>query len=180
MKKIAFVLIAIAIVSSAAMAGDMAKSGSWGVQTSLGAATGVLGSAISTNTVGFKFWASDNMAVRVEAGFTSVSPAGGSSSSAYDIGAGFEYHMAPLAGSVSPYLGLGLGYSGTSISGAANNPSQFNVLGYWGGEYFFSANFSWAGQIGIGYSSYSPGGGGSTSSAFGTTSATMIATWYLN
>jgi outer membrane protein W len=180
MKRIALILIAIFVIAAVSFAGDMAKSGSWGIQTSLGAATGVSGAGLSTSTVGFKFWASDNMAVRIEAGFTSATPGGGSSSSAYDVGAGFEYHMAPLAGSVSPYVGLGLGYSGVSISGASDNPSQFSVLGYWGGEYFFSSNFSWAGQIGIGYVSMTPGGGGSTSSAFGTTSATTIFSWYLN
>ena len=106
MKKIALVLIAIAVLSAAAMAGDMAKSGQWGIQTSLGAASG------SSSTIGLKFMASENFAVRVEAGFQSFSPGGGgSSTSGYGFGAGFEYHMTAVGG-VSPYVGLGAGYAG--------------------------------------------------------------------
>jgi len=179
MKKIALVLMAIAIVSTAAMAGDMAKSGQWGVQTSLGSGNG------STATVGLKFMASENLAIRVEAGFNSFSPGGSGSSSTtgYGFGAGFEYHMMAVGG-VSPYVGLGAGYSGSSLPNlpaGQSNPNQFNVQGYWGGEYFFSSNFSWAGQIGLGFTSTSSGiSGASASSNFGTTSAQFILTWYLN
>src|SRR5258708_3007243 len=131
MKRIVLVLMAIAIVSSAALAGDMAKSGQWGIQTSLGAATGVSGTSFNSSTVGLKFMASENLAIRVEAGVARISRGGGgSSSSAYDFGAGFEYHMTAV-GNVSPYVGLGAGYSGVSLAGAQNNPSQFGVLGYW-------------------------------------------------
>jgi hypothetical protein len=178
MKKIALVLMAIAIVSSAALAGDMAKSGQWGIQTSLGLASG------TSSTVGFKFMASENLAIRVEAGFNSFSPGGGgSSTSGYGFGAGFEYHMSAV-GDVSPYVGLGVGYVGISLPNlpaGQSNPSQFNVSGFWGGEYFFSSNFSWAGQIGVTFSSTSSGvSGASSSTNIGTGSATMIATWYLN
>ena len=175
MKKIALVLIAIVLVSSAAFSQGMAKSGQWGVQTALGAG------GITSNTIGFKFMASENLAVRLEAGFNSFSPGGGApSNSAYGFGAGFEYHMTAV-GSVSPYVGLGAGYSGLSIGGAVNNPSWFDVKGYWGGEYFFSSNFSWAGQVGLDFVSFSPGGGGNSQTTIGTNgSATMIATWYLN
>ncbi|HTK80974.1 MAG TPA: hypothetical protein VL633_01665 [Bacteroidota bacterium] len=152
----------------------MAKSGQWGIQTSLGA-----GSQTSS-TIGLKFMASENLAVRVEAGFTSFSPGGGgSTSSGYGFGAGFEYHMTAVGG-VSPYVGLGAGYNGVSIGGAANNPSTFNVLGFWGGEYFFSSNFSWAGQIGLGFNSFSPGGGGNSQTTIGTTSLATTLTWYMN
>jgi len=175
MKKIALVLIAIAVLSTAAMAGDMAKSGQWGIQTSLGA-----GSQTSS-TIGLKFMASENLAIRVEAGFASFSPGGGAStSSGYGFGAGFEYHMTAVGG-VSPYVGLGAGYNGVSIGGAANNPSAFNVLGYWGGEYFFSSNFSWAGQIGFGFNSTSSGvSGAPTATTIGTTSLATTLTWYMN
>jgi len=187
MKRIAFLLIAIAIISSAAMAGDMAKSGQWGVQTSLGLASAPLTStgAPSNSTVGLKFMASDNMAVRVEAGFASMS-VNGVSNSSYGFGAGFEYHMESKGGSVSPYVGLGLGYYGVSVNGASNTPSTFSVDGVFGGEYFFSSAFSWAGQVGIGYlnesNAYYDATNNSYSSAsvFGTVSATMILTWYVN
>src|SRR5712671_4935472 len=98
MKKIAFVLIAILIVSSVAMS-QMAKQGQWGIQTSLGGANSPVQ---STSTIGAKFMASDNVAVRVEVGVSSVTPSGGSASTGYAIGAGFEYHM-DAHGNVSPY-----------------------------------------------------------------------------
>jgi len=180
MKKIAFVLIAIALISASALAGDMAKSGQWGVQTALGISKDL--SELTAENLGVKFMASDNVAIRLMAGFSSYSPGGGgNSSSAYNFGGGFEYHMDSKGGNVSPYVGLQAGYSGVSIGGATSNPSAFGVQGVLGGEYFFSSNFSWGGEIGVGFASMSSGvSGASSSSLFGTTSATMIATWYLN
>ncbi len=182
MKKIALVLIAIAIVSTAAIAGDMAKSGQWGVQTSLGVAS----SPQPISTLGLKFMASENLAVRIEAGFGSFSPggSGSSTSSGYAFGAGFEYHMTAVGG-VSPYVGLQAGYGGestpTPTGGTSTNASNVSVNGVWGGEYFFSSNFSWAGEIGLGFVSSSSGvTGASSSSTIGTGSATVILTWYLN
>ena len=128
--------------------------------------------------------ASENIAIRVEAGFNSYSPGGGgSSTTGYGVGAAFEYHMTAVGG-VSPYVGLGLGYVGVSLPNlpsGQSNPNQFNVSGFWGGEYFFSSNFSWAGQIGLTFSSYSSGvTGSSASTTIGTANADMILTWYLN
>ena len=179
MKKFALVLIAIAVVSTAAVAGDMAKSGQWGIQTAIGVASST--SNIIVSSLGVKFMASENLAIRIEAGFASYSPGGsGSSTSGYQFGAGFEYHMTAVGG-VSPYVGLGAGYNGVSVGGAASNPSNFNVLGFWGGEYFFSSNFSWAGQIGLGFASFSSGvSGAPTASVIGTTSLATTLTWYMN
>ncbi len=186
MKRIALVLIAIAILSASALAGDMAKSGQWGIQTSLSAGT----SPQSVTSVGFKFMASENLAIRLKAGFSSFTPpvASGTSSSStsgYEFAGGFEYHMESKGGSVSPYVGLQFGYGGESLptpqGGTVNNASEWDVDGVFGGEYFFSSNFSWAGEIGIGYANASTGASGVDSGhGFGTTSATMIATWYLN
>jgi hypothetical protein len=185
MKKIALVLMAIAIVSSAAFAGDMAKSGQWGVQTSL---------STSSSTLGLKFMASENLAIRVEGGFASVTPSvptgeTSSSTTAYQFGAGFEYHMTAV-GSVSPYVGLGGGYLGKSLPdlpSGYSNPNAWFIEGHWGGEYFFSSNFSWAGQIGLEYASANTNNfslpvpsGYSNANSFSTFNATMIATWYLN
>src|SRR5437899_2135263 len=103
MKKIALILIAIFVITALSFGGDMAKTGSWGVQTSLGVANGAPGTSgfPSAPTVGMKFWASDNMAIRAEVGYASLSPAsGGNSASAYNVGGAFEYHMAPVAGGV--------------------------------------------------------------------------------
>lgn len=181
MKQIALVLFAIAVLTSAAMAGDMAKSGQWGIQTSIGVAS----SPQSVSSIGLKFMASENLAIRIEAGFGSFSPGGtGSSTSGYQFGAGFEYHMTAV-GNVSPYVGLQAGYGGESVpvptGGSAANASNINVRGVWGGEYFFSSNFSWAGEIGLGFTSKSSGvTGASSSSTIATGSATFILTWYLN
>jgi len=179
MKKIALVLMAIAVLSAAAFAGDMAKSGQWGIQTSL---------STSSQTLGLKFMASENLAIRAEGGFQSSTPAvasGQTSSSTtfYVFGAGFEYHMMGVGG-VSPYVGLGGGYLGSSypnLQAPYTNPNAWFIEGHWGGEYFFSSNFSWAGQLGLKYTSASDGiTGDSNANSFNTFNATMIATWYLN
>ena len=182
MKKIALVLTAIFVISAVSFGGDMAKSGSWGIQTSLGAASSPVQ---STTTVGLKFWASDNMAIRVEAGYQSSTPPVGDATSGYAVGAGFEYHMTAI-GSLSPYVGLQLGYGGGSVPGGGTTQSQFDVRGVWGAEYFFSSNFSWAGELGLGYTSLSnvpytdvDGPQMGTASSFGTGSATMILSWYM-
>ena len=176
MKKIALVLVAIAVLSTAAMAGDMAKSGQWGIQTALGVSNSPV---FGTSNVGVKFMASENLAIRVEVGFATVSPpGGGGSTSGYAIGAGFEYHMESKGGNVSPYVGLQAGFGGGSVPGGGTTPTAFQVNGVWGGEYFFSSNFSWGGEIGLGF--VSAGASGATTTGFGTGSATMIATWYLN
>lgn len=178
MKKIALVLMAIAIVSTAAMAGDMAKSGQWGVQSSIGAASSPV---FGVSSVGFKFMASENLAVRAELGFGSFSPGGGgTSTSGYVFGAGFEYHMTAVGG-VSPYVGAQVGYGGGSTGGGGSSPYTLNITGVWGGEYFFSSNFSWAGEVGLGYTNFSSGvSGASSSSSIGTASTQFILTWYLN
>ena len=205
MKKIALVLIAIALVSVTAIAGDMAKVGQWGVQASIGAATSPVQ---GVSTIGAKFMASENVAIRVEAGLSSYSPPSpgtvypsttpaypSGSTTGYEFGAGFEYHMTAVGG-VSPYVGLQAGYaSGSTPAPAAPatappTPATFSVTGVWGGEYFFSSNFSWGGEIGLGFSSTTNIWNGGvdasgkltygSSSTIGTGSATMILTWYLN
>ena len=177
MKKIALVLIAIALISASALAGDMVKSGQWGIQTSLGVAGSPV---IGTNSAGVKFMASENLAVRVELGFTSFSPAGGGgSTSGYALGAGFEYHMESKGGNVSPYVGLQAGYGGGSAPGGGTTPTVFAVNGVFGGEYFFSSNFSVGGEVGLGFAS--AGASGATSTGIGTFGVgNWIATWYLN
>ena len=177
MKRIALVLMAIVVVSAVAFSGDMAKQGAWGVQTSLGLASATVGTAITT---GWKFRVSDNMAVRAEVGFGSSSPpGGGGSSSGYGFGAGFEYHWNPSGmGNVSPYVGAGLGYGGGSVTGGGTAATDLRFAGFVGGEYFFSSNFSAAGQVGLGFQSV--GASGNTASNIGTVSMTGIWTWYLS
>ena len=169
MKNIALILVAIVLVSSLALAGDMAKQGQWGVNTTLG--TGSTGA-------GFKFMVSENMAVRAGLAFASISPAGGGgSTSNYGIDAGLEFHQAAIGG-VSPYFGVQVMYNGQSLPAPAVNSTSIGVQGVYGGEYFFSSNFSWAGEAGIGFTSSGPSG--ATSTTIGTASASFILTWYLN
>src|SRR5436309_2222992 len=163
MNRVALTLMAmLLIVSIASSQGTMAKSGQWGVQTSIGLSSSPI---LSTATIGAKFMASDNLAIRVEAGFASStppSPPTGSSSATtgYGFGGGFEYHMDSKGGSVSPYVGLEAGYGGGSTPSpstgtAPPTPALFGVEGVVGGEYFFSSNFSWGGEIGVGFQSLS-------------------------
>jgi len=174
MKNIALILVAIVLVSSLAFAGDMAKSGQWGVNSVIG----LQSVGVGFSGAGVKFMASENMAVRAEVGFSSTSTSGGSgSASGYGIGAGLEFHQTAIGG-VSPYFGVQAGYSGESLPNGGTNASGFSVMGVYGGEYFFSSNFSWAGEIGVGFRSAGPSG--ATTTTFGTGSADMVFTWYLN
>lgn len=176
MMKVVFTLMLIVLVSSVGFSQSMAKSGQWGIQTSLGVASSPVAGA---NTVGFKFLASEDFAIRFEAGLASISPpGGGGSTTGFEVGAGFEYHLAGGMGNVSPYLGLQAGFGGGSVPGGGTTPTSISVVGVFGGEYFFSSNFSWAGEIGLGFNS--TGASGTTTTSIGTGSATLIATWYIN
>lgn len=183
MKKLLLVLLAVALVGSVASAQMMAKTGQWGVQTSIGVATSPV---LKTSTIGAKFIVSDQVGIRVEAGLTSFSVSGGAgSTTGYAIGAGFEYHLTGGKGNVSPYLGLQAGFGGGSVPTPAGGvapttSSTFGIVGVFGGEYFFSSNFSWAGELGIGFASTSNFVGTNSASLFATGSVTNIFTWYIN
>jgi hypothetical protein len=176
MRRVSFLVLLTVSLAALGQAGDMARSGSWGIQSAIGVSSATGPGAA---TIGVKFFVSREVAIRVEAGVTSISPPGGSTATGYAVGAGFEYHFAPVGG-VSPYLGVQGGYGGSSVSGGGNTPSVFGARAVWGGEYFFSSNFSWAGEIGFGFSSYKPASGSSTNT-FGTTgTAAFILSWYMN
>lgn len=190
MKKLGFILLAVVFVSSLAFAGDMAKSGAWGIQSSLGIASsnGVSGPGFST--IGAKYMLNENLALRGEVGYGTYTPANSNvgSGNSLGIGVGVEDHMTAVGG-VSPYVGLQFGYGTGSPSlpngtSSSNNPATMNFKLAWGGEYFFSSNFSWAGELGVGYwmiSNQSDGNGGTASAKMiYTNSATMIFTWYMN
>jgi len=175
MKKIAFVLMAVLVVSSVALSGDMAKQGQWGVSGN----TGSSGSA-----AGMKFMLSDNMALNAMLKFSSNSPGGGgTSTSSYGVGLGVEYHMAAVGG-VSPYFGGALGFSSGTTPNNGSAPTSISLGVMYGGEYFFSSNFSLAGDIGLGFNSYNstPNASSSTSASnFGLSGiGGFTATWYLN
>ena len=81
-----------------------------------------------------------------------ITPLRRRTTTAYDLGVGFEYHFGGKGG-VSPYAGAALSYSGESFSTGGPTASDFGVKLVFGGEYFFSDNFSWAGELGLGYRS---------------------------
>lgn len=176
MMKVVLTLMVIVLVSSVGFSQSMAKSGQWGIQTSIGAAASPV---LGTGTIGAKFLVSEDFALRIEAGINSLSPpGGGGSTTGYAVGGGFEYHLAGGMGNVSPYLGLQAGFGGGSVPGGGTTPTSISVVGVFGGEYFFSSNFSWAGELGLGFNS--TGASGTTTTTIATGSATFIMTWYIN
>ncbi len=182
MKRLLLVLLALVLVGSVASAQMMAKSGMWGIQTSLGFATST---TLAAPTIGAKFLVSDDIAIRFEAGITSASVTGGAgSTTGYAVGGAFEYHLTGGKGNVSPYVGLGVGFGGSSLPGGGTAPTSLTVGGFFGGEYFFSTNFSAAGQIGVGFNSTGISGATTTTISTGsmnaTSTAAIIWTWYIN
>lgn len=177
MKRLLLVLLAVVLLGSVASAQMMAKSGMWGIQTSLGFAFSPIAAA---PTLGAKFVVSDDIAIRFEAGISSTSPpGGGGSTTGYAVGADFEYHLSGGKGNVSPYLGLGVGFGGGSVPGGGTTPTALTVGGFFGGEYFFTTNFSAAGQIGVGFTTAGVSGATTTTIATAGVGA-VVWTWYIN
>jgi len=82
---------------------------------------------------------------------------------------------------VSPYVGAALSYSTESLSGGAPAASDLGIKAMFGAEYFFSNNFSWAGELGLGYDSfYNPGPPATTTTSIGTIGFGSFLTYYLN
>ncbi len=176
MKKLLLVVIAIAVVSTAAFAQGTPRKGAFGIQTAViitgtGAGPGAAGS------LGAKYMVTDAIGLRAALGVLNTST-GGTSSTGFDLGAGFEYHFTGKGG-VSPYVGAELGYSGESLSGGGPTPSEFALNGVFGAEYFFSSNFSWGGEVKLGFWSATTAGG-ATTTFLGTDAVSFIMTWYVN
>ncbi|HVO39280.1 MAG TPA: outer membrane beta-barrel protein, partial [Spirochaetia bacterium] len=128
--------------------------------------------------VGVKYLITDAIAIRAALGLANVAASGGSATY-YDLGAGFEYHFGGKGG-VSPYAGAEVSYSGESISTGGTTPSEFGLAGVVGGEYFFSNNFSWAGEARLGFDSATSAGGVTTTSIGTIFGFSTFLTWYLN
>jgi hypothetical protein len=172
MKRLVLVLIAVVLISISAFAEGTPKAGEFGIQTSVAVFTFL--SVPPLASLGAKYWITDAMALRAGLGFASQS--GSNSMTAYDIGAGFEYHFAGKGG-VSPYAGIQASInSQTPSGGSATTGYMINAV--LGGEYFFSNNFSWGGEIGIGVGGSD--NNGVTSTLVSTVGAATILTWYLN
>lgn len=147
MKKLLLVLVAVILISTFAYAEGAPKAGEFGIQGGV-TFTNV---AVPGGDLGAKYWLSSAMALRAAVGFANIA-SGGASTTGYNLGAGFEYHFGGKGG-VSPYAGAAISYSGESFSTGGNTNSAFGFQLVFGGEYFFSDNFSWAGELGIGYGS---------------------------
>ena len=161
------------MLGSTAFAEGAARGGQFGIQT----AVILSGTGLSPGaSLGAKYMISDNMALRAALGIINVSSAG-ASTTGYDLGVGFEYHFGGKGG-VSPYAGAQLGYSGGSFSTGGAAPTDFGLSGVFGAEYFFSSNFSAAGELALGFNSGTAGG--VTTTTIGTGSAIFLLTWYIN
>ncbi|HVP18618.1 MAG TPA: hypothetical protein VMU36_06440 [Spirochaetia bacterium] len=183
MKRLLLPVGVLVLVGYFAFAEGAPKPGEFGIQggvvfTSLLAA----GGTSPNGSLGAKYFVNDNVALRAGFGVVNVA-AGGASTTAYSFGAGFEYHLAGKGG-VSPYVGAAVSYSGESLSGGGSTPSDFGIKAIFGGEYFFSNNFSWAGELGLGYDSlYNPGTPplipATTTSSIGTIGFGTFLTYYI-
>ena len=143
MRKTFLVILAVMLIGSFAFAEGAPRAGEFGIQGALIFTTLGFG---PVGDVGAKYFINDTMAIRVGLGIVNTS-SGGTSQTLYDLGAGFEYHLGGKGG-VSPYVGAELSYGGESLSAGGTTPSVFGLAAVFGGEYFFSSNFSWAGEIG--------------------------------
>ena len=174
MKKLVLVMLAMVVVNSLVFAEGEPAAGKFGVQTRLIFTSTSLPSA---SGFGAKFMINDSIALRAALGILNYKSSG-SSITLFDLGAGFEYHFAPKGG-VSPYVSAELSYSAASFSGGGTSPSDFGLCAAIGGEYFFSSNFSWAGEARLGYDSYKDGAG-VTTTYIGTFGFATFLTFYIN
>ncbi|MCX6120503.1 MAG: hypothetical protein NTX44_02650 [Ignavibacteriales bacterium] len=153
MKKLFVVLVAIAMIASLATA--QLKQGAFGIQT------GVLGGEdlfnnIGGKTLGVLYNVNQNTRVGFGIGFATVSPSVGSSTSDFQIGAGFDYYL-NSADNLSTLVGAQIGYltyspgSGTSMNGV-------DIQAKVGAEYAFSSRFSIQAFIGLEYFNIGPNG----------------------
>ena len=69
-------------------------------------------------------------------------------------------------------------YGGESLSVGGSTPSVFGLAGVFGGEYFFSSNFSWACEARLGFVSYN--NVATPTTTIGTLGFATFLTWYIN
>ena len=171
MKRLFLVVLAVVLVGSFAFADVSAKAGQLGLQSGL-----IFTGSGNAGAVGAKYMITDTIGARAGLGL-SISSSGGSSTTYFDLGGGVEFHFGGKGG-VSPYAGAELNYSGEAHSTGATAPSEFGMYAMFGGEYFFSSNFSWAGEARLGFDSRTSSG--STTTKFGSFGFATFLTWYIN
>jgi hypothetical protein len=172
MKRLLLPVLVLLLVGYLAFAEGAPKGGDFGIQGGLN-----FTSVVPVASLGVKYFINDNIALRAGVGLVNVYNGGTTiTTTGYTFAGGFEYHFG-VKGGVSPYLGAQVSYSGESISGGAAGSSDAAIRAIVGGEYFFSNNFSWAGELGLGYESVY--NGTTTSTEIGTVGASFIITYYL-
>ncbi len=178
MKRLLLPILVLVLVGYLAFAEGAPKGGEFGIQGGVNFTSLGFGAFNPNGSLGAKYFVNDNIALRAGFGIVNNSAAGGNTG--YTLGAGFEYHFAGKGG-VSPYIGAALSYSGESLSGGAPSQSDLGIKAVFGGEYFFSNNFSWAGELGLGYDSfYNPGPPATTTTSIGTVGFGSFLTYYIN
>ncbi len=167
---------------SAAMIFELAGVGTFGFT-----GPGILGYN-AMPAVGAKYFISDDMAIFVLAGLSTLSgsdttPSSQSakqSSTAFGLAAGFQMHMRPLY-STSPYWGAMVsfgsysydngGTSGTDGTDYKSSSSAFGIAALAGFDWFFTHGLALGGDVSLGFKSTSGSqtAGGTTSDTQGTT-----------
>jgi opacity protein-like surface antigen len=172
MRKVLFLLIAIAFIDVTGAQGQPSKVAAEGNKAILFNFSG-----FNANTymggIGGKYFVSDGLGLRgmlmfgIDNKTTNTPIQQTDNSLSFGIGIGLEYHLPSVSG-VSPYLGGGLSYatnSTTSNPGSAKTTTNKFSLGALGGfEYFFTQNVSLGAeyQLGIAIASNTPAGGSSS------------------
>ena len=167
------VILTLLFVCSLTFADGAPKGGEFGVQGALVFTTLGLG---SVGDLGITYMFADDFGMRADLGIVNSS-SGGSSAALFDLGVGIQYYFGNKGG-VSPYVGGELSYGGEFLSTGATTPSIFGVAAVLGGEYFFSSNFTWSGELRLGFVSYN--NGTATTTSIGTLGVASYLTWYIN
>jgi hypothetical protein len=175
MKKPILILLSVILASSILSA--QLKRGSFGIQTKVDVINLAAPAGVTFNGLGVAYGLQDNLRIDASLGFGSLS-SGGVTSSQFGIAAGASYYLGTVD-NMSAFAGGKLGFTSYSPGGGATSQTGFTIGGFYGGEYWFSPKFSWAGSIGLDFTSVSVSGGNSTS-IFSTTQAAIGLTWWFN
>jgi hypothetical protein len=171
MKRFVLVILAVVLINSFATAQEATRAGQVGLQTALVFTRNSTGN--NAGDIGAKFMLTNNIALRAALGALYSDT---NSTLSADMGVGIEFHFGGKGG-VSPYAGVECSFStiGSSVGSPSNDVGLSVAVG---GEYFFSSNFSWAGETRLGFDRYNASG--STTMTVGTYGFATFLTWYLN
>lgn len=170
MKKIAFILIAMVVLSSFALAGDdtspKTKQGDKAWMFTFNGLSN-LGAGNYMGGAGIKYYIQDNLALRGGVGFYTMSVSGATNNPTnFGVNAGIEYVYSTL-GATAAYVGAHVSFLSEKPSpylGAGNTEtaSTIGVAAVAGVNWFMWDNVSLQPEYQLGFSSVSPGGGGNS------------------